>query len=232
MALRTLPRALEQARVIESIAPDAWLNSFANPAGLITQALSAQTGLKLIGICDTPSEMFHRIARALNEKLEDVHCDYFGLNHLGWVGRVTARGADVTQRLIDDDAALRSLYHADPFDPAMIRALGLIPSEYLFFYYEPRAVEPAQGRRDSRRRGGEARRRAFQPSPARDRGVEVATGSGDLQRLSAPPLRIRRLKLPLGFSPAPLYEPGARSVMIPPTLLGNDLSDSVLRPKQ
>src|SRR5262249_59967777 len=99
------------------LAPDAWFISFTNPAGLITQTLSAHTKLKLVGICDTPSEMFHRIARALGEKPEDVECDYFGLNHLGWVRRVVVRGDDVTARLLNDDAALRSLYHADLFDP-------------------------------------------------------------------------------------------------------------------
>jgi 6-phospho-beta-glucosidase len=135
MALRTIPVALEHARVIERIAPEAWLISFTNPAGLITQALSTHTKLRVIGICDTPSEMFHRIARSLNVPLTELRCDYFGLNHLGWVRRVRARGMDLTERLLNDDAALRSLYHAELFDPAMIRALGLIPSEYLFFYY-------------------------------------------------------------------------------------------------
>jgi 6-phospho-beta-glucosidase len=57
------------------------------------------------------------------------------LNHLGWVKCVLARGQDVTDRLLNDDAALRSIYHAELFEPAMIRGLGLIPSEYLFFYY-------------------------------------------------------------------------------------------------
>lgn len=136
MALRTIPVMLEHARAVERLAPDAWFISFTNPAGLITQALSAHTKLKLIGICDTPSEMFHRIAQALAAPPEAVNCDYFGLNHLGWIRRVTLNGEDVTARLLNDDAALRSLYHADLFDPAMIRAMGLIPSEYLFFYYE------------------------------------------------------------------------------------------------
>ncbi len=135
MALRTIPIALAHARIVEHLAPDAWLINFTNPAGLITQALSSQTRLKVIGICDTPSEMFHRIALALNEPPDAVRCDYFGLNHLGWIRRVQVRGRDVTERLLDDDSALRSLYHADLFAPALIRDLGLIPSEYLFFYY-------------------------------------------------------------------------------------------------
>jgi 6-phospho-beta-glucosidase len=135
MALRTIPVALEHAGLIERCAPEAWLISFTNPAGLMTQALRAHTRLRVIGICDTPSEMFFRIALALNQGLEDVECDYFGLNHLGWVQRVLVRGQDVTDRLLNDDAALRSLFHAELFEPAMIRGLGLIPSEYLFFYY-------------------------------------------------------------------------------------------------
>lgn len=135
MALRTIPVALEHAGLIERCAPEAWLISFTNPAGLMTQALRAHTKLRVIGICDTPSEMFFRIALALNEEPGRVQCDYFGLNHLGWVQRVLVLGQDVTDRLLNDDRALRSLYHAELFEPAMIRGLGLIPSEYLFFYY-------------------------------------------------------------------------------------------------
>lgn len=136
MALRTIPVVLEQARIIERHAPEAWFISFTNPAGLMTQALAAHTGLRVVGICDTPSEIFHRLAVALQATPGELRCDYFGLNHLGWVRRVTWRGRDVTAQVLNDDAILRSLYSADLFDPAMIRALGLIPSEYLFFYYE------------------------------------------------------------------------------------------------
>ncbi|MBK9312949.1 MAG: 6-phospho-beta-glucosidase [Acidobacteria bacterium] len=135
-AMRTIPVALEHARTVEKYAPASWFVSFTNPAGLITQALAAHTNLRLIGICDTPSEMFHRIALVLKAPACEVQCDYFGLNHLGWVRRILLRGEDVTSSIINNDAALRSLYHADLFDPAMIRALGMIPSEYLYFYYE------------------------------------------------------------------------------------------------
>ena len=62
MALRTLPVTLGHAKVIERVAPGAWFVNFTNPAGLITQALTRNTSLKLIGICDTPSELFHKIA--------------------------------------------------------------------------------------------------------------------------------------------------------------------------
>jgi 6-phospho-beta-glucosidase len=138
MALRTVPVVLEHARVIEKHAPNAWLINFTNPAGLITQALLHHTKLKTVGICDTPAELFHRVAVALNTPTDHVECDYAGLNHLGWVRKVSVKGKDVTASLLANEAALRQIYPADLFDPALIRALKLLPSEYLFFYYSQR----------------------------------------------------------------------------------------------
>ena len=138
MALRTIPVALEHARVIERLAPQSWLINFTNPAGLITQALNQHTNLRIVGICDTPAELFHRIAHALGEAVLETVCEYAGLNHLGWVRRVTVRGKDVTAQLLQDPELLRHLYHASLFDPLLIQTLQLIPSEYLFFYYSQR----------------------------------------------------------------------------------------------
>ena len=135
MGLRTAAVAIDYARVIERLSPDAWMINFTNPAGLITQAISHNTNVRVIGICDTPTELFHRIALALGATPKEVHCDYIGLNHLGWVRRVLLHGEDVTAKLLADDAALRSLYQAPLFDFDLLRSLRLIPTEYLFFYY-------------------------------------------------------------------------------------------------
>jgi 6-phospho-beta-glucosidase len=138
MALRTVPAAIEYARLVTRLAPEAWIINFTNPAGLITQAIANRVGARVVGICDTPAELFFRISLALREPLEDVVCDYFGLNHLGWVRKVRVRGNDVTARLLRDDGMLRSLYAADLFPADLIRSLSLIPTEYVFFYYRQR----------------------------------------------------------------------------------------------
>ena len=135
MALRTIPVALEHARLVELLAPDAWLINFTNPAGLITRALRTHTRARAIGICDTPAELFHRIAWATGAPFEELEFRYLGLNHLGFVRAVLHRGEDITKRLLADDHALMRLYPAPLFDPKMIRAMGLIPTEYLFFYF-------------------------------------------------------------------------------------------------
>ena len=135
MALRTLPVTLAHARTVERVASGAWFINFTNPAGLMTQALTQNTGLRVIGICDTPSELFYRLAEALGAPLAEFEFDYAGLNHLGWIRRVRRRGEDITERILHDSALLRRIYPADLFEPEMIRVLGLIPTEYLFFYY-------------------------------------------------------------------------------------------------
>lgn len=142
MGQRTIPVAIAQARLVERIAPKAWIVNFTNPAGLITQAITQHSGAKVVGICDTPTEMLHRIATALDAPQSDVECEYVGLNHLGWVRKVTLHGKDVTDDILESDAMLSQLYSAPLFEHELIRALRLIPTEYLFFYYSrTRALE-------------------------------------------------------------------------------------------
>ncbi|MCU1234667.1 MAG: glycoside hydrolase, family 4 [Candidatus Solibacter sp.] len=144
MALRTVPVTLQHARIVERAAPAAWFINFTNPAGLITQALQQHTGLRVIGICDTPIELFHKIAEAAGEAPGEMEFDYAGLNHLGWVRRVLLRGGDITERLLTDSEFLRRVYPTGLFDPELIRTLRLIPTEYLFFYYSQRKAHANQ----------------------------------------------------------------------------------------
>lgn len=157
MALRTVPVAIEQARLVEKYSPQAWLVNFTNPAGLITQAVTSHTSARMVGICDTPTELFHNIASALGAPHDEIECDYVGLNHLGWVRNVRRRGVEVMDQLLANDRQLRQLYLAPLFDIQMLRTLRLIPTEYLFFYYERRrALANQRSQGDSR--GGEIER--------------------------------------------------------------------------
>lgn len=151
MALRTVPVAIEQARVVHRLAPRAWLINFTNPAGLITQAVMHHTEARVVGICDTPSELLHRIAVTLAADPSEVRCEYLGLNHLGWVRKIDLRGSDVTDCILADDSCLAQLYSAPLFDYELIRSLRLIPTEYLYFYYSRgRALANQRSRRSTR----------------------------------------------------------------------------------
>lgn len=138
LALRTIPALVEYARRIRQLAPRAWLINFTNPVGIMAEAFIRE-GLsdRCIGVCDTPREQFLHIAEALGIPLEAAHFDYLGLNHLGWIRAVMVDGADVLGDLLASDVALERAYSTPLFPKPFLRELGLLPTEYLYYYYSP-----------------------------------------------------------------------------------------------
>ncbi|MFT4044427.1 MAG: 6-phospho-beta-glucosidase [Gordonia sp. (in: high G+C Gram-positive bacteria)] len=134
-ALRTIPVMLDIAETIRRVAPNAYLLNFTNPAGIITEALQSVLGDRALGICDTPSGLGRRVAAVLGHDHTRVSMDYVGLNHLGWMRRVLVDGVDLLPDLLADDAALAHMEETQVFGAEWIRTLGLIPNEYLYYYY-------------------------------------------------------------------------------------------------
>ena len=133
--LRTVPVALEIAQAVCRVAPDAWVINFTNPAGMITEAMRALLGDRVIGICDSPIGLGRRAARALGYQLAEVELGYVGLNHLGWLRSLTVEGRDLLPQLLQDDALLAPMEEAQLFGGSWLRTLGAIPNEYLHYYY-------------------------------------------------------------------------------------------------
>jgi 6-phospho-beta-glucosidase len=147
-ALRTVPVMLEIAETVARRAPDGWLVNFTNPAGLVVEALQPVLGTRAIGICDGPESLFRGVARALGRPREDLWFDYFGLNHLGWLRAVRDEHGDRLPELLADDGKLASFPEGRMFGGELVRLLGMIPMEYLWYYhYAEHAVEAARGGR-------------------------------------------------------------------------------------
>ncbi|MCW7943438.1 6-phospho-beta-glucosidase [Streptomyces hygroscopicus] len=134
--LRTVPVAVEIARRVARLAPDAWVINFTNPAGLVTEAMSRHLGDRVIGICDSPVGLGRRIARVLGvADPREAFIDYVGLNHLGWVRGLRVGGRDELPRLLADPDLLGSFEEGKLFGVDWLRSLGAIPNEYLHYYY-------------------------------------------------------------------------------------------------
>jgi 6-phospho-beta-glucosidase len=139
MALRTIPVLLDYVEIIRELAPQAWLFNFANPSGMLTEAVTRAAGFeRCVGICDDPPAMVRGAALALGVSPQDLFPEYFGLNHLGWLRALYLRGVDQLPMMLEALHASGARIPGLPFDPEFIFSLGLIPSEYLFFYYYPR----------------------------------------------------------------------------------------------
>jgi 6-phospho-beta-glucosidase len=135
MALRTIPAILPYASEIATRAPHAWIINFTNPVGIVTQAVRQATGARVIGICDTPTELFEEVAHVLEVPSGECYFDYFGLNHLGWIREVYYRGTPQLIRLWDRADLLQKVYRAPLFEVERLQALRLLPTEYVYYYY-------------------------------------------------------------------------------------------------
>lgn len=133
--LRTLPAAMEIARVVAQEAPGAWVINFTNPAGMITQAMQRVLGPRVIGICDSPIGLGRRAARALGLDPAETRFGYSGLNHLGWLQSLIYQGRDVLPELLARPDLLASTEEGRLFGPEWLGMLGAIPNEYLYYYY-------------------------------------------------------------------------------------------------
>ena len=131
--------------------PHAWLLNFTNPAGLVTEALRDVMGDRVIGICDSPSALCGRVAAALGRRREDLWFDYFGLNHLGWLRSVGDSAGDLLPVLLSDPTLLTGLEEGRLFGPKFLREMGMIPNEYLYYYYFAQETSQAIGRRGATR---------------------------------------------------------------------------------
>ena len=150
MATRTIPHMVSYAREIGRLSPAAWIINFTNPVGMVTEAMRTVTS-RVIGICDTPTELFEEVAHALGLQSDRCDFDYFGLNHLGWLREVYSAGEPQLRRLWNDPDRLRSVYRMPLFEASFLRDLKLLPTEYVYYYDQPqRAFENIQRAGQSR----------------------------------------------------------------------------------
>lgn len=137
-AMRNLSVMLEYAHLIERVAPRATVINFTNPVGIISQGLLNHTEVDLIGVCDTPLETFEAIAHALDRSPFGLRFDYLGLNHLGWVRSIRdEEGTELLPKVLSSPEIIQKCYRHGLFPPKFIQQLGLLPTEYLYFYYFP-----------------------------------------------------------------------------------------------
>ncbi|MBA2768416.1 MAG: 6-phospho-beta-glucosidase [Sporichthyaceae bacterium] len=150
-ALRTLPVATRIAERVADLAPSAWVLNFTNPAGMVTAAMQDVLGERVLGICDSPAGLVRRVVRVLGVDPARAVAGYAGLNHLGWLRSVVVDGVDLLPSLLADDTALSGFEEGRLFGPDLLRLLGCIPNEYLYYYYYTREAMTAMRSADRTR---------------------------------------------------------------------------------
>ena len=130
-ALRTIPAVVAIARAVKRAAPGAWILNFANPSGLVTEAvLKTVPGVKMLGICSAQLGRKGWVSGALKVDPKRIRVKSVGLNHLAWVYRIWVDGREVTDRFFTRTKKFGW------WDAGLIRAVRGIPIGYLEYYYD------------------------------------------------------------------------------------------------
>lgn len=136
-ALRTIPVMLDIAKRMEKLCPDAFLINFTNPSGIITQAISDHSSIRVVGLCNVPVNMVDSICENLQIDKVDTRIEYVGLNHLSWITGIRKNGREYIEEAIENgiNATPMKNIHATGFSRECLKAAGGIPCTYMEYYY-------------------------------------------------------------------------------------------------
>jgi 6-phospho-beta-glucosidase len=133
LAVRNVPAVQAIGEAMRRRCPEAWMINLTNPAGMVTQALLPVLGERVIGVCDSPLSVGRQVAQLLGVQPSELHLDYGGLNHLGWVSGVWHRGRDVLPDVLARPEA-ETIEEVRLFGRERLAVRGEIPNEYVYFY--------------------------------------------------------------------------------------------------
>ena len=182
-AARAVPVVDTIARRVAELAPEAWVISMTNPAGIVTEVMAATLGPRVIGVCDSPTGLVRRACAAagvdpgsrLAQVPDGVEVDYLGLNHLGWLRGLRVNGTDLLPGLLADPDALKRTEEGRLFGADLLQALGAIPNEYLYWYYaRAEALRDVRGAGRTRAEHVRAEQQRFFAAAAVDPGRAAA----------------------------------------------------------
>ncbi|ELQ0052843.1 6-phospho-beta-glucosidase [Listeria swaminathanii] len=150
--LRTIPVILDICKDMERLCPDAWLINFANPAGMVTEAvLRYSNQKKVVGLCNGPIGIERNIAETLGVDVSEIYVEFVGLNHMVFAKTVYHNGKDVTKdvvfKMTEDEAgsSLKNI-NATGWDKIFLRTLNMIPIDYLRYYWQTKQQLEDQAR--------------------------------------------------------------------------------------
>jgi 6-phospho-beta-glucosidase len=138
--LRTIPVILDIIKDMEELCPEAWLINFANPAGMVTEAVFRHTTWrKFVGLCNVPIGMVRQVADIMEVDMSRIRIDFAGLNHMVYGHAVYLDGIEITKQVVDkikgSSASMKNI-HANPWGVEFLEGLGVMPCGYHRYYYQ------------------------------------------------------------------------------------------------
>jgi 6-phospho-beta-glucosidase len=149
-ALRTIPPMIEIGNTVASAAPDAFILNYANPSGIVAEAVSKHTKANILGLCSGIPEMQQGVVSRFSSLYPDLRVYTVGLNHFGHIHRILSGDQDVTAEVMGALAEEKER-SGNVGEAGLISLLQAYPISYVnYFYHRGEAVEHARAGRQTR----------------------------------------------------------------------------------
>ncbi|NPV79947.1 MAG: alpha-galactosidase [Firmicutes bacterium] len=93
-ALRSIPVAMEMAKLVEEVCPDALILNYVNPMAMVCWALG-ETNVKFVGLCHGVQTTLDLIAGYVGVPKEEIDYVCAGINHMAWFLKLERNGQDL-----------------------------------------------------------------------------------------------------------------------------------------
>jgi 6-phospho-beta-glucosidase len=182
-ALRTIPAMLAIAKTVARVAPNAFILNYANPSGIIAEAVSKHTDAKILGLCSGIPGMQQHLRDRFAAQYPDLHIYTVGLNHFGHIHKMLSGDRDVTDEILGalaDEEEARATERGDARKESIVRLLRAYPISYVnYFYRRGHMVAHAKARPQTRAQEIEAIEREILEEAVRE---ETVTKPAALER--------------------------------------------------
>jgi len=92
--LRHIPFAVQVAREMEQLCPNAWMLNLTNPMTTICRSVTRSTAIRTLGLCHEVIGVSHHLAGIFNTSVAGIQLDVVGINHLPVILRCDIDGRD------------------------------------------------------------------------------------------------------------------------------------------
>ena len=138
MALRAITVLKDVCAEMEELCPDAWIFNYTNPVNIVAEAITHNSPIKVVSLCEGPIYFRDTIAESagLDPALLDV--TMVGLNHGCWGVEQSYDGQDPMPLLAEAWERRKDDPTLDPVHRRQLQlavAMGAIPADYFQYYY-------------------------------------------------------------------------------------------------
>jgi 6-phospho-beta-glucosidase len=138
MSLRSITVMKEIVREMEEVCPGARLFNYTNPINIVSEAVTHNTDIPTVSLCDGPLVYPPTIAGMAGLDPDKVDAAMIGLNHASWSIRHTYEGRDMIPLVRDAWERRREDPDLAALEKRMLRltaTMGSIPADYFQYYY-------------------------------------------------------------------------------------------------